>query len=191
MTIHLAKFLDFGLISRQVSMLAASEFAEEGWRPHFETFNWQVIQDPHYKRHSIIINERRDLFRNNEQLDPAMEPDALVRFNAPEFSMPLAHTEDERLSHARTRSKFVDTFADLQNSACAALGEPSQRLHYVIEGLEPAVFCACVWSSGANDLYLLQDVGDLSIGIEGQVEFRILPARPEGIRLPHRSAFSC
>jgi hypothetical protein len=190
MSILSAKFVDFDATVRRVRELADTPFNEAAWKARVETFaGWNLRKNDHLDgRHVLIIDERGDLFRNNEAYDPALDPDALIKFDDCEFSFWLDYLWDERLSSSKARAKFADAFADTSRAVCEALGEPDQRLHYVHEVYQRMTFCACVWELRENSLLLIQDIGDMQ-GLEGIVEFRILPRGPKHLKLPRKSPF--
>lgn len=191
MSLRTVVFADLASTVRRVRELALTPFTEKDWADRINSYpGWKLEKDDvELDRHIIVFDERRDLFRNNEAYQAERDPDAFIRFSKPEFSLWLDYLVDEPLKSGKARVKFADAFALTSREVCAALGQPDQRVHFVHDFLETMTFCACIWEFDRNDLFLIQDLGDLQ-GVDGVIDLRILPSGGRPARLPGRSAFS-
>jgi hypothetical protein len=186
-------FEDFKSVAVHVRDLAMTPFVETEWQSLFSKFNWRWSSEP-----SLFAGKGgRTLLLPQSQsrsglLDEAGgaggEPEAIVSFNAPEFKLLAAYSWCENLSEARARSRFTDAFAKLQFEASEAIGPPDHRIHFVEDGFPKLVFNACVWTFAHNDLYFMQDLGDMHGGESAIVTFRILPRRDQPTDFPFRAA---
>jgi hypothetical protein len=183
-------FEDFKRVALQVRDLASSPFEETEWQPLFDAFKWQwsterSIFEGKGGRTLLLPQSQSRLF--DEPDGAGGDPEAIVSFTAPEFKLLAAYSWCESLSEAVARSRFADAFAKLQFETSEAIGSPDHRIHFVEDGFPELVFGACIWTFAHNDLYFMQDLGDMHGGESAIVTFRILPKRNQPTGFPFRA----
>jgi hypothetical protein len=183
-------FDDFKSVVAHVRDLAKSPFVEAEWQPLFNTFNWRWSSELSMfaakgGRTLLLPQSHSRLF--DEPDGAGGDPEAIVSFTVPEFKLLAAYSWCESLSEARARSRFADAFAKLQFEASEAIGPPDRRIHFVEDGFPDLVFNACIWTFAHNDLYFMQDLGDMHGGESAIVTFRILPRRDQPTDFPFRA----
>lgn len=153
--------------------LAATPFDEANWRLKVEALGLKLKAEKIWPGVHYISEGKFGI--------------ANVSFDPPQLSQWPASVNHYTLTEENVPA-FATAFEQLDTLACEALGEPNHRLTYLSFWDVP--FRASVWCCGANDLYLMQEVGQQHAGEGGVIELRIIPALMQPVALPLDSVFA-